>query len=292
MPASRRAQVRGQHVQARSSFRRRGPTAADFARFRGRSAVALPAYSRSYMKRTFSICAPLLVLFGCASTQPGTSASPAKQATSSTTSSPSMADLEHAGAPGAPLAWADFSPATFARAKAEHKFIVMDGSAEWCHWCHVMEAVTYHDDAVRKILDAHFIPVKVDVDSRPDVEERYSEYGWPATVIFSPDASELGKYRGYIAPEDFVEILNDRRCNRWRQIGGKTRGAGRSGFVRYADHARANSGGARFDGGRRSKRFGIRKKAVGASNRRCRFRVTSRGRSFARSKAMRRSKIT
>ncbi len=120
-----------------------------------------------------------------------------------------MAELEHAGAPGAPLAWADFSPATFARAKAEHKFIVMDGSAEWCHWCHVMEAVTYHDDAVRKILEAHFIPVKVDVDSRPDIEERYTDYGWPATVIFSPDANELGKYRGYIAPEDFVEILND-----------------------------------------------------------------------------------
>jgi uncharacterized protein YyaL (SSP411 family) len=120
-----------------------------------------------------------------------------------------MESLERAGAPGAPLAWSDFSPATFARAKAEHKFIVMDGAAEWCHWCHVMEAVTYHDDAVRKILDAHFIPVKVDVDSRPDIEERYSEYGWPATVIFSPNADELGKYRGYIAPEDFVEILND-----------------------------------------------------------------------------------
>ena len=120
-----------------------------------------------------------------------------------------MESLERAGAPGAPLAWSDFSPATFARAKAEHKFIVMDGAAEWCHWCHVMEAVTYHDDAVRKILDAHFIPVKVDVDSRPDIEERYTDYGWPATVIFSPDANELGKYRGYIAPEDMVEILND-----------------------------------------------------------------------------------
>jgi hypothetical protein len=113
------------------------------------------------------------------------------------------------GAPRAPLAWADFTPATFARAKAEHKFIVLDGSAEWCHWCHVMEATTYHDETVATLLAARFIAVKVDVDARPDVEERYADWGWPATVIFSPDAEEIGKYRGYIAPADFAEILRD-----------------------------------------------------------------------------------
>ena len=110
--------------------------------------------------------------------------------------------------PKAPLAWSEFSDATFARAKAEKRFVVMDGSAEWCHWCHVMEAVTYHDPAVRAALDAHFIAAKVDIDARPDIEERYADYGWPATVIFSPDGRELGKYRGFIAPDRFVDILS------------------------------------------------------------------------------------
>jgi len=113
------------------------------------------------------------------------------------------------GAPRAPLAWADLTPATFARAKAERRFIVLDGSAEWCHFCHVMEATTYHDPAVSTLLAARFIAVKVDVDSRPDILERYGDWGWPATVIFSPDAEELGKYRGYIPPADFVGILRD-----------------------------------------------------------------------------------
>jgi uncharacterized protein YyaL (SSP411 family) len=99
------------------------------------------------------------------------------------------------------------TPATFAKAKAEHKFIVLDGSAEWCHWCHVMEATTYHDPQVRALLDSRFIAVKVDIDERADIGERYGDWGWPATVIFSPDAKEIGKYRGYIAPTDFVEIL-------------------------------------------------------------------------------------
>jgi len=125
-------------------------------------------------------------------------------------STPSEDSLAHWDAtPKAPLAWAEFGAPTFARAKSERRFVVMDGSAEWCHWCHVMEAVTYHDPAVREVLDAHFIAAKVDVDARPDIEERYSEYGWPATVIFSPDGQELGKYRGFIAPERFLEILKE-----------------------------------------------------------------------------------
>jgi len=62
---------------------------------------------------------------------------PAPASAASTGSAPSALPE---GAPRAPLAWADFSPATFAKAKAERKFIVLDGSAEWCHWCHVMEA--------------------------------------------------------------------------------------------------------------------------------------------------------
>ncbi|HEY3815530.1 MAG TPA: DUF255 domain-containing protein [Polyangiaceae bacterium] len=111
------------------------------------------------------------------------------------------------GAPRAPLAWAELDAATFARAVAEKRFVVIDGAAEWCHWCHVMEATTYHDPEVRRLLDASFIAVKVDVDSRPDFEERYGDWGWPATVLMTSDGQEIGKYRGYLAPERFVEIL-------------------------------------------------------------------------------------
>jgi uncharacterized protein YyaL (SSP411 family) len=119
------------------------------------------------------------------------------------------ADPYPSGAPKDPLVWADLTPATLARAKAERRFVVLDGSAEWCHFCHVMEAETYHDPTVASILAKSFIAVKVDVDSRPDIEERYGAWGWPATVIFSPDAEELGKYRGYIPPKEFAAILLD-----------------------------------------------------------------------------------
>ena len=144
---------------------------------------------------------------GCAA-QPGGSRPPHTAARNAPANATTAAEMVE-GAPREELAWATLSPETFARAKAERKYIVLDGSAEWCHWCHVMEATTYHDPEIRKILEKHFIAVKVDVDSRPDVEERYGDYGWPATVMFSPDATELGKYRGYINPSKFKGILEE-----------------------------------------------------------------------------------
>jgi uncharacterized protein YyaL (SSP411 family) len=156
----------------------------------------------------FAVCPLVLGSFGCATTAAVAPARPAPSV--SPPASVSKADAvqnDTRGAPGAPLPWAAFDAATFAKARAEHKFVVLDGAAEWCHWCHVMEATTYHDAGVRSLLDAKFIAAKVDVDARPDIEERYAEYGWPATVIFSPEGEELGKYRGYIAPDAFAEIL-------------------------------------------------------------------------------------
>ena len=105
------------------------------------------------------------------------------------------------------LAWADLNAETFARARAEGRIVLIDGSAEWCHWCHVMDATTYSDPDVRKLLGERFLPVRVDIDARPDFEERYSDWGWPATVIMTADAEEIGKFRGYMPPAKFLDVL-------------------------------------------------------------------------------------
>jgi uncharacterized protein YyaL (SSP411 family) len=105
------------------------------------------------------------------------------------------------------LTWGHLSAETFARARAERRIVLIDGSAQWCHWCRVMEATTYRDPEVRRLLAERFLPVKVDVDTRPDFEERYRAWGWPATVLLTPEAEEIGKYRGYVPPEKFLEIL-------------------------------------------------------------------------------------
>ncbi len=103
--------------------------------------------------------------------------------------------------------WTAWSAETFARAKREHRFILLDCAAEWCHWCHVMDETTYLDPDVGRMLNDRFVAIRVDIDARPDLAERYGDWGWPATVIFSPDAEELGKFRGYLAPEELRSAL-------------------------------------------------------------------------------------
>lgn len=103
--------------------------------------------------------------------------------------------------------WQPWAPETFERAKREGKFILVDGSAEWCHWCHVMDATTYSDAAVGDALAKDFIAIKVDIDARPDLAERYGAWGWPATILLTPTAEEVGKFRGYIRTEDLLPIL-------------------------------------------------------------------------------------
>jgi hypothetical protein len=107
-----------------------------------------------------------------------------------------------------PLPWAALNAETFARARAEGRIVLVDGSAEWCHWCHVMDATTYRDPEVRKLLAERFLPVKVDIDARPDFEERYQDWGWPATVFMTPNAEEISKFKGYMAPARFLEVLH------------------------------------------------------------------------------------
>ncbi|CAA6814970.1 MAG: Thymidylate kinase (EC [uncultured Sulfurovum sp.] len=101
-----------------------------------------------------------------------------------------------------------FNAELFERAKKENKIIVMDLEAVWCHWCHVMDQTTYQDKKVLALLEKHFIFVKVDHDARPDLAQRYREYGWPATIFFNGDGQEIVKRTGYIAPNQMANLLN------------------------------------------------------------------------------------
>lgn len=70
-----------------------------------------------------------------------------------------------------------------------------------------MDEVTYADPRVTALAREKYIAVRVDQDARPDLANRYENYGWPATVIFKWDGSELAKRRGYIPPGPMASML-------------------------------------------------------------------------------------
>jgi uncharacterized protein YyaL (SSP411 family) len=108
-----------------------------------------------------------------------------------------------------PIDWHEWGEPAFARAKSEDKPILLDIGAVWCHWCHVIDRESYENVEIAKIINEHFVPVKVDRDERPDVDSRYQaaisaisgQGGWPLTGFLLPDGKPF--FGGtYFPPED------------------------------------------------------------------------------------------
>jgi uncharacterized protein YyaL (SSP411 family) len=103
--------------------------------------------------------------------------------------------------------WLPWSDAVFAQATRDHRFVLLDLEAVWCHWCHVMDVTTYRDPKVLALLHKNYLTVRVDQDSRPDLSNRYEDYGWPATVVFDAAGHEIVKRQGYLTPDEMASML-------------------------------------------------------------------------------------
>ncbi len=107
-----------------------------------------------------------------------------------------------------PVDWYPWGEEALARAREEDKPIFLSIGYAACHWCHVMERESFEDPAIAKLLDRHFIAVKVDREERPDLDAVYMNAvqamtgsgGWPLSVFLTP---ELKPFFGgtYFPPE-------------------------------------------------------------------------------------------
>jgi uncharacterized protein len=106
------------------------------------------------------------------------------------------------------IRWQPWSDASFALARKLDRPVMIDIGAVWCHWCHVMDNTTYSDPEVARILNAQFVPIKVDSDERPDVDSYYQAAaasltgagGWPLVCFVTPDGA-LMYATGYLPAE-------------------------------------------------------------------------------------------
>ena len=107
-----------------------------------------------------------------------------------------------------PVEWRAWNQDAFDRAEAENKPILLDIGAVWCHWCHVMDRESYEDPELARIINDHYIAIKVDRDERPDVDARYQaaisaisgQGGWPLTAFLTPDGRPF--FGGTYFPRD------------------------------------------------------------------------------------------
>src|SRR5918911_846928 len=106
----------------------------------------------------------------------------------------------------AEIKWRDWSPDAFEEARQQDKPILLSISAVWCHWCHVMDETTYSSQPVIDLLNSEYVPVRVDNDVRPDINQRYNMGGWPTTAFLTPQGDILTGAT-YLPADQMVDAL-------------------------------------------------------------------------------------
>ncbi len=94
-----------------------------------------------------------------------------------------------------PVDWYPWGEEALAKARAEDRPIFLSIGYSACHWCHVMERESFENAEIAGLLNAHFVPVKVDREERPDLDDIYMDAvqmltgrgGWPMSVWLTPD---------------------------------------------------------------------------------------------------------
>ncbi len=94
-----------------------------------------------------------------------------------------------------PVNWYPWGKEALDRAKKENKPIIVSIGYSACHWCHVMEHESFEDEATAKLMNEHFICIKIDREERPDLDNIYMDAvqamglqgGWPLNVFLMPN---------------------------------------------------------------------------------------------------------
>jgi len=114
-----------------------------------------------------------------------------------------------------PVDWYPWGEEAFAEARKLNKPIYLSIGYSTCHWCHVMARESFENPEVAKILNQHFVCVKVDREERPDVDRVYMTFvqattgggGWPMTVWLTPDLKPF--FGGtYFPPQQLATLAN------------------------------------------------------------------------------------
>ena len=118
-----------------------------------------------------------------------------------------------------PVNWFPWKDEYLNKAKKENKLLIISIGYAACHWCHVMEHESFEDEEVAKLMNRHFINLKVDREERPDIDHVYMQAlqiltgqgGWPLNIVALPDGRPVwgGTYFRKTAWMDYLSQLTN-----------------------------------------------------------------------------------
>jgi uncharacterized protein YyaL (SSP411 family) len=141
-----------------------------------------------------------------------------------------------------PVNWHPWGDEAFAEARRLDRPVFLSIGYSTCHWCHVMEEESFEDEAIAAVLNAHYVPIKVDREERPDVDAVYMRVaqrltgsgGWPLSVWLTADrepffaGTYFPPYAGLRGAEvGFIDLLTE-LARLYREDGARVHEAARS----------------------------------------------------------------
>jgi thioredoxin-related protein len=70
------------------------------------------------------------------------------------------------------------------KAKAEHKFVMMQGGGNWCSWCKRFSITVANDAKLDSIVNADFVVYHLNYSEENKNEKVYAKYGYPQRFGF------------------------------------------------------------------------------------------------------------
>ena len=119
-----------------------------------------------------------------------------------------------------PVDWYPWGDEAFQKARTEKKPIFLSIGYATCHWCHVMAHESFEDEEVARLLNKHYVAIKVDREERPDVDKIYMHVcqsltghgGWPLSIFMTPEGKPF--FAGTYFPKSkrmgmpgFIDVL-------------------------------------------------------------------------------------
>ena len=104
------------------------------------------------------------------------------------------------------IAWREWGDEAFQEAQEQDKLVVVFLTAFWCGYCQRMDETSLSNEEVQALLNAFFIPIRVEESQRPDVDLRYNQDGWPTIAFLTPSGDHLLSVN-YTAPQPFITLL-------------------------------------------------------------------------------------
>ncbi|MBM3225020.1 MAG: thioredoxin domain-containing protein [Candidatus Tectomicrobia bacterium] len=102
--------------------------------------------------------------------------------------------------------WRPWGHEAFHEAQQQDKPVVLWLTAFWCGYCQRMDDTTLSHDDVIALLNAFFVPIRVEESQRPDIDLRYSQNGWPTIAFLTPGGDDIVRVN-YLDPEPFISLL-------------------------------------------------------------------------------------